>query len=156
VLHSERKRPRKRGRLFQDRGDQRHAGNTSWRCSLSLFQAGAQTCRLSQSPWPVQPRAGDSLTLKRVRLESEYLVSRCGNHSPQCSTSLTGKRILIPTRGSRRQRTLVDAFDESALRPRALKHALRWCLNARASTNRLVMSSEAVVRPPRAYLLAAL
>ena len=61
-----------------------------------------------------------------------------------------------PTRGSRRQRTLVDAFDESALRPQALKHALRGCLNARASTNRLVMSPEAVVRPPRAYLLAAL
>src|SRR5262245_26129571 len=77
-------KPHKRGRLFRGRVDRRRAGKNSWLPPF-WFQAGAQTFRLSQSPWACSTVSGDSITLHRVRLESEYLVSQCGTFPRNCS-----------------------------------------------------------------------
>ena len=90
VLQSERKRLHKRGRLFQGRVD-RNTGKNSWRPPF-WFQAELKHSGSLSHRGLVQTVSGDSITLNRVRLESEYLVSQCGTLPRNCSIS-GGKQI---------------------------------------------------------------
>jgi hypothetical protein len=93
VLQSERKRPRKRGRLFRDRGDQRCADDNSW--LLPFLQAGGANMQALSVTVALQSLSVIAITLNRVRIKSECLVSQCGSFFSQSQHRFSvGTQIL--------------------------------------------------------------